>query len=117
MKELEISPSFLIRQVHYWGRAFRDSILGPQRANLIDPCRSATQRRPAYLTPLRLQRVAPLEFIQTAVTRVLPDGGEVLNPDERITVQQALKSHHRRKGLAARRRTSPHVRSLMRRSR
>jgi predicted amidohydrolase YtcJ len=36
--------------------------------------------------------VAPLEFIQTAVTRIMRDGGEVLNPDERITVQQALKA-------------------------
>ena len=47
MKALELSPSFLIGHVHYWGRAFRDEILGPERANRLDPCAG----RP--LTPTR----------------------------------------------------------------
>jgi hypothetical protein len=41
MKALGISPSFLIGHVHYWGRAFRDRLLGPERADRLDPCRSA----------------------------------------------------------------------------
>jgi hypothetical protein len=32
MKALGLSPSFLIGRVHYWGRAFRDDIVGPERA-------------------------------------------------------------------------------------
>jgi predicted amidohydrolase YtcJ len=33
----------------------------------------------------------PLDYVCTAVTRTMADGGEVLNPDERISVQDALK--------------------------
>ena len=94
MKELELSPSFLIGHVHYWGRAFRDRILGTERANLYDPCKSALDAglRISFHSDYNVTPIAPLEFIQTAVTRVMRDGGEVLNPNERITVQQALKA-------------------------
>jgi len=30
--------------------------------------------------------------LQTAVTRKVRDGGELLNPDERITAEQALRA-------------------------
>ena len=32
MRELGLSPSFLIGHVRWWGEAFRDRILGPERA-------------------------------------------------------------------------------------
>ena len=94
MKELAISPSFLIGHVYYWGRAFRDDILGPRRANLYDPCRSALEAglRITLHSDYNVTPIAPLHFIETAVTRVMRDGGGVLNPDERITAQQALKA-------------------------
>jgi len=41
MRELGISPSFLIGHVRWWGKAFRDSILGPERTRFYDPCASA----------------------------------------------------------------------------
>jgi predicted amidohydrolase YtcJ len=68
--------------------------LGPQRANLLDPCRSALNAgmRISLHSDYNVTSVAPLGFIQTAVTRVMRDGGEVLNPNDRITVHQALKA-------------------------
>jgi hypothetical protein len=41
MKELNIHPSFLIGHVYYYGYAFKHKILGPERASMIDPMRSA----------------------------------------------------------------------------
>ena len=57
------------------------------------PCRSALKAglRITLHSDYNVTPVVPLEFTWTAVTRVMRDGGEVLNPNERITVQQALK--------------------------
>ena len=38
--EMGLSPSFLIGHVHYWGKAFRDEIFGPEKANLLGRARS-----------------------------------------------------------------------------
>jgi predicted amidohydrolase YtcJ len=39
------------------------------------------------VTPLE-----PLRYVEDAVARVMADGGEVLNPDERIPVMAALRA-------------------------
>ncbi len=92
--QLGLTPSFTIGHVHYWGKAFRDTILGPERAARLDPTASWARRgRPFSLncdsitTPL-----APLSYIQTAVTRRMRDGGEVLGPEQRVSVDEAIKS-------------------------
>jgi predicted amidohydrolase YtcJ len=36
--------------------------------------------------------VEPLQYVQTAVTRTIRGGREVLGPDQRVTVDQALKT-------------------------
>jgi predicted amidohydrolase YtcJ len=36
-----VSPSFLMDHVYYWGAAFRDTILGPERAARLDRVASA----------------------------------------------------------------------------
>jgi hypothetical protein len=50
------------------------------------PCRSALKAglRITLHSDYNVTPVVPLEFTQTAVTRAMRDGGEVLNPDERI---------------------------------
>lgn len=92
--QLGLTPSFTIGHVHYWGRAFRDSILGPERAARLDPTASWMRRgRPFSLhcdsitTPL-----APLSYVQTAVTRRMRDGGEVLGPDQCVPIDEAIKA-------------------------
>jgi len=94
MAKLGISPSFLIGHVHYWGRAFRDHILGPERVKLYDPCASALAHglRISLHSDYNVTPIDPLRCVSNAVNRDMRDGGEVLNPAERITVRQALRA-------------------------
>jgi predicted amidohydrolase YtcJ len=92
--ELGLTPSFTIGHVHYWGRAFRDKIFGPARAERIDPTASWLRRgRPFSLHSDSITTpIEPLSYVQTAVTRRMRDGGEVLGPEQRIPVDEALKA-------------------------
>ncbi|MEI6441048.1 MAG: amidohydrolase [Alphaproteobacteria bacterium] len=94
MGKLGLSPSFLIGHVHFWGRAFRDHILGPARADRLDPCRSALNGglRISLHSDYNVTPIDPLRCIQNAVVRDMIDGGEVLNPAERITPMQAIRA-------------------------
>lgn len=94
MAALGVSPSFLMNHVYYWGRALRDDVLGPDRAATLDSCASALRHdlRISLHSDFNVSPIAPLRSVQTAVTRVMRDGGDVLNPDERITVEQALRA-------------------------
>lgn len=94
LAELQVSPSFLIGHVYYWGKAFRDNILGPQRADLYDPCRSALAGglRISLHSDFNVTTIEPLRYIDNAVNRRMRDGGEVLNPEECISVEQALRA-------------------------
>ncbi|MDR3467288.1 MAG: amidohydrolase [Xanthobacteraceae bacterium] len=93
LKASGLSPSFLIGHVHYWGRAFRDDILGPDRANRIDPCASVLKAglRPTLHSDWNVTEISPLRMVENAVTRTMRDGGEVLNPAERVSVEAALR--------------------------
>jgi hypothetical protein len=89
-----ISPSFLMNHVYYWGRALRDNILGPGRANRLDAVASALRHglRPSFHSDYAVSPIYPLRSVQTAVTRSMRDGGEVLNADERISAESALRA-------------------------
>ena len=94
MKKLGISPSFLIGHVHFWGRAFRDRLLGPARADRLDPCRSALNGglRISLHSDYNVTPIDPLRCVQNAVLRDMREGGGVLNPAERITALQGLRA-------------------------
>ncbi len=94
MRNLGISPSFLIGHVHFWGRAFRDRILGLPRANRLDPCRSALRGglRISLHSDFNVTPIDPLRCVQNAVLRDMREGGGVLNPAECITPIQALRA-------------------------
>lgn len=93
--ELGLSPSFLIGHVHYWGRAFRDEIIGAERADLLDrtaSCSAAgirwTLHSDESVTPM-----GPLRCIHNAVTRDLwQEPGTTLTPDERVPVEAAIRA-------------------------
>ena len=89
-----ISPSFLMNHVYYWGKALRDNILGPERANRLDAVASALRHglRPSFHSDYSVSPINPLRSVQTAVTRSMHDGGEVLNADERISAEAALRA-------------------------
>ena len=94
MAALGLSPSFLIGHVRWWGAAFRDRLLGPERADLYDPCASALAAglRISLHSDWNVTPIEPLRYVQDAVTRVMLENGEVLNGDERICVESALRA-------------------------
>ena len=94
MKRLGISPSFLIGHVHFWGRAFRDRLLGPARSDRLDPCRSALRGglRISLHSDFNVTPIDPLRCVQNAVLRDMREGGGTLNPEERINPQEALRA-------------------------
>jgi predicted amidohydrolase YtcJ len=95
MAQMGLSPSFLIGHVYYWGQAFREHILGPERAKQIDPCLSALRAglRISMHSDFNVTTIAPLRYISNAVTRSLYfDDGNVLNAAERLSVDQAIRA-------------------------
>lgn len=87
-----LSVSFLMNHVYYWGAAFRDTILGPKRAGRLD--RVATAYRvglaPSLHSDYNVTAVHPLLSARTAVLRQTKADGQVLNPAECATPEQAL---------------------------
>ncbi len=94
MVELGISPSFLIGHIRWWGKAFRDQILGPERVKNYDPCASSLEAglRISVHSDYNVTPIEPLRCVQDAVTRVMKDGGEVFVPEQRIPAEDALRA-------------------------
>ncbi len=100
MQEIGISPSFTIGHVGYWGWGFQNTIIGEQRANQLDLCRTTltdygmriTLHSDYSVTPL-----GPLRMMEQSITRLMEDVAQgnpqkVLNPAECLTPFQALKA-------------------------
>lgn len=93
--DLGLSPSFLIGHVGWWGKAFRDEILGGARTDLLDrtgACERAgipwTIHSDELVTPM-----GPLRCIGQAVGRRLAaEPGTVLAPDECVPVEAAIRA-------------------------
>lgn len=93
--DLGLSPSFLIGHVHFWGKAFRDEIFGPEKAAKLDRTASCTEagirwtiHSDEMVTPMQ-----PLRCIHNAVTRELwREPGSVLNPQECVPVEAAIRA-------------------------
>jgi predicted amidohydrolase YtcJ len=94
MKELGVLPTFLIGHVYFWGRAFRDRILGPERAADLDPTADALNAGLHWSmhSDFEVTPIQPLRYVETAVTRLMRDGGQVLGPNQRVPVEAALKA-------------------------
>lgn len=94
MVALGLSPSFLIGHIRWWGGALRDRLLGPERAAFYDPCASAVRAglRISLHSDWNVTPLEPLRYVQDAVTRIMLENNEVLNPDERLDVTAALRA-------------------------
>jgi hypothetical protein len=94
MARVGVQPSFLMNHVYYWGRAFKDHILGTNRADELDSVASALAAglRPSLHSDYSVSPMQPLLSARTAVERKMRDGGEVLNPAECVTPEAALKA-------------------------
>jgi predicted amidohydrolase YtcJ len=93
MKEVKATPSFTNPHVYYYGKVFQEKILGKKRANSIDSARSAKTlgMKFSFNDDAPLMPPNPLLLMEVAVTREMVDGG-VLNPDETITIDDAIKA-------------------------
>ena len=93
MARLGVTPSFLMNHVRLWGKVMRDDILGSERADLLDRYGSAVKAglRGSFHCDFSVSPIGPLNYIATAAARTMADGGEVLNPAERVPVAQAIK--------------------------
>ena len=93
MKDLGVTPSFFTAHTWYWGDRHRDIFMGPERAAVISPGKWAldyglrfTSHLDTPVTPmLPLQAVWSQVFRQTY-------GGDVLGPQQRVGVMQALRA-------------------------
>lgn len=92
--ERRYTPSFFTAHVYYWGDRHRDLFLGPERAARMDPMRSALDRGLVITAHCDSPIVPadPLLSIWVSVNR-LTSSGQVLGPDQRISVLEALRAH------------------------
>jgi predicted amidohydrolase YtcJ len=83
-----------MNHVYFWGKVFRDNILGPERADRLDMVATALRHglRPSLHSDYNVTRMQPLLSAQTAVRRVLRNTTEVLNPAECIAPEAALRA-------------------------
>lgn len=94
MQQLEVSPSFLIGHVGYWGYAFKQVIFGDQKTQLLDRCKSALDRgmRITLHSDNQVSPLGPLRMMEQSITRKMEKdpNHEVLNSNECIAAEQAL---------------------------
>ncbi|RPH40123.1 MAG: amidohydrolase, partial [Burkholderiales bacterium] len=93
MKALGLCANFFANHHFYWGDAHHDQTVGPDRAERMNPCRSAqdigvpyTIHSDAPVTPL-----GPLHVAWCAVNRRTASG-RLLGAHERIPVADALRA-------------------------
>ncbi|WP_319523849.1 amidohydrolase family protein [uncultured Desulfosarcina sp.] len=88
-----LTPSFFPIHVYFWGDRHRDLFIGPERAAMMNPSRSALDRN----LKVTLHHDAPIAGIEmlkvawAAVNRVTTSG-KLLGPEERITPFEALRA-------------------------
>lgn len=95
IKAMNVSPSFLIGHVHYWGKAFRDEVFGPEKALLLGRAQSCTEAgiRWTVHSDEPVSDMGPLRLMDNVVNRTMwKEPGSVLNPAERVSVEQAIIS-------------------------
>jgi predicted amidohydrolase YtcJ len=93
MKTLGVTPSFFTAHTWYWGDRHRDIFMGPERAATISPSRWALDYGVRFSSHLDTP-VVPMEPLQAVWSMVNRQtyGGDVLGPDQRITVMEALRA-------------------------
>ena len=91
--ELGVTCSFLNQHVYVWGQAFRDDILGEQRARHLDATGTAERLGMRFTVhdDAPTGQPDPMLMLETAVTRQMRDGG-VLNADERVPIDRAIRA-------------------------
>ncbi|WP_055445256.1 amidohydrolase [Lacinutrix himadriensis] len=93
MKRLNITPSFHINHLYYYGDALKAGILGEQRAEKILPIHTVQDNNIKYSlhADQPMFESNPFRLIQTAVERKTISG-DTLGKNQSITVMEAIKA-------------------------
>lgn len=102
MAESGLLASFFVKHVYYWGDRHRSRFLGERRAARLNPLRSALRHgvRFGLHSDTPVVPVPPLDGVRSAVRR-RTRSGEVLGPDERIGVTEAVRAYTSEAALLA----------------
>ena len=95
MKDLGVSPSFLINHVYFWGQTMRDNVFGPEKVQLLDRCASVEKAGLKWTmhSDAPVSQMGTLQKIRVAVARDLwKEPGNVLAPQERVSVEAAIRA-------------------------
>lgn len=94
MSAAGLLASFFVKHVYYWGDRHRSRFLGERRASRLNPLRSALRHgiRFGLHSDTPVVPVPPLDGVRCAVRR-RTRAGEVLGPDERIDVTEAVRAY------------------------
>lgn len=95
MKELGITPSFLIGHVYYWGTFMRDKVFGEEKVQLLDRCASVEKENMPFSlhSDFMVTNTLPLEMIEIAVSRRTWKEPEYqLALKEAISVESAIRA-------------------------
>jgi hypothetical protein len=92
-KELGMMPSFFGMHCFYWGDWHRDETVGPVRAEKISPAQSALKRGIIFSQhhDSPVAQPSAIRILAAIVTR-RTRSGDILGADERMSVNDALKS-------------------------
>ena len=93
MKAIGITPTFLNNHTYIWGDAFKDRIIGPERANRLDAAGDCVSRGIpfSFHCDYGVSQPQPLRYMQTAVTRRTRHGTP-LGEDLKISPLEALRA-------------------------
>jgi predicted amidohydrolase YtcJ len=91
--DLGVTCSLFVDQIHYWGDIIVDGLFGEEHGSRWMPAGSAvaTGMRISLHNDPPVTPEEPLRNISVAATRAAPSG-RVLAPDERLTVEQAIRA-------------------------
>jgi predicted amidohydrolase YtcJ len=93
--KLGVVPSFTIGHVNYWGAAFHDHIIGPDRAKRIDPAGDFKRAGGRFTlhSDSPVSNVGPLNYVSEEVTRLwqLPPQ-KVLGSTQAVSVDDAIRA-------------------------
>jgi predicted amidohydrolase YtcJ len=94
MKGLGVIPNYFVNHVYYWGDRHLSTFLGPRRARRIDPLGSSMKVGLEFVlhSDLPVTPLDPIFSMHNAVNRITRQG-EVLGPEERVPVLEALKAY------------------------
>src|SRR5262249_29343936 len=93
MEKYGIMPSFFSMHTYYWGDWHRDETLGRERAYRISPAASALKRKMIFTSHHDAPVVKPNSMrILSACVTPKSRSGDVIGPDQRIRMEEALKA-------------------------